>query len=379
MQEKEPAEVKVLTAGRAEMIMAACDDLLSYGIWDGKTKVKRWVKKYVLRQQTVPQDLIFWPTGLLAVGLWHCRNELLTMQTETLLLQNIEGALAAYFERWKKKKYPLYYLDDLLAGEVFLAIYEEYDRTGNENSMIHAQNKEQYRIAIEKMAEYAFSYPTDEIGSFPYRANQKNGHIFVDSIGLTSPFLYEYGNFYGKDEGMELAVRQVANVLAYGIDAATGLPYHGYDMTTGDKYGIIGWGRAVGWLLRGMLGCMTTVYGAERLRESYSELIDATLIWQRKDGYFSWQLQAMEGPVDTSATAMICLALQEGLKTRMLQGENYREALDKGIRALQKSTKNGRIYDCLGECEGFSRHPQDYGAYPWSLGVALLLDDMAAS
>ena len=180
MQEKEPAEVKVLTAGRAEMIMAACDDLLSYGIWDGKTKVKRWVKKYVLRQQTVPQDLIFWPTGLLAVGLWHCRNELLTMQTETLLLQNIEGALAAYFERWKKKKYPLYYLDDLLAGEVFLAIYEEYDRTGNENSMIHAQNKEQYRIAIEKMAEYAFSYPTDEKRGFcETRYNHKRGNISV--------------------------------------------------------------------------------------------------------------------------------------------------------------------------------------------------------
>ncbi|MCM1251787.1 MAG: glycoside hydrolase family 88 protein [Clostridium sp.] len=379
MQEKEPAKVKMISAGRAEMIVAACEDILSYGVWDGKTRVKKWVRKYVLRQQTAPQDLIFWPTGLLAAGLWHCRQELLAAETDTFLLQSIEASLAAYFERWNKKKHPLFYLDDLLAGEVFLAIYEEYEKGGKENGIINAQNKEQYRAAIEKMAEYAFSYPTDEIGSFPYRANQKNGHIFVDSIGLTSPFLYEYGSFYGKDEGMELAVKQVANVLAYGIDAATGLPYHGYDMTTGDKYGIIGWGRAVGWLLRGMLGCMTTVYGAERLRESYSELIDASLIWQRKDGYFSWQLQAVEGPVDTSATAMICLALQEGLKTRMLQGENYREALDKGVRALQKSTRNGRIYDCLGECEGFARYPQDYGAYPWSLGVALLLDDMAGS
>lgn len=379
MQGKEPAEGKKMTAGRAELITAACEDLLSYGIWDGKTKAKRWLRKYVLGQQTAEQDLIFWPTGLLAAGLWHCRQEMLAMQEDTILLQSIEASLAAYFTRWQKKKYPLFYLDDLLAGEVFLAIYEEYDKTGQENAVINDRNMAQYLIAIEKMAEYAFSYPTDEIGSFPYRASQKNGHIFVDSIGLTSPFLYEYGNFYGKDEGMELAVKQIANALAYGIDAATGLPYHGYDMATGDKYGIIGWGRAVGWLLRGMLGCMTTVYGAERLKDSYAELIDASLIWQRKDGYFAWQLQAVEGPADTSATAMICLALQEGLKTRMLQGENYRDALKKGIRALQKSTKNGRVYDCLGECEGFARYPQSYGAYPWSLGVALLLDDMADS
>lgn len=377
MQEKGPAEVKTITVSRAELIMAGCEDLLSYGVWDGKTKVKSFLRKYALRQQTAAQDLIFWPTGLLAAGLWHSRQELLKMQEDTLLLQNIEASLSAYFSRWQKKKYPLFYLDDLLAGETFLAVYEEYYKTGKENGMINAQNKAQYHMAVDKMAEYAFSYPTDEIGSFPYRANQKNSHIFVDSIGLTSPFLYEYGSFYGKDEGMELAVKQIANVLAYGIDAATGLPYHGYDMITGDKYGIIGWGRAVGWLLRGMLGCMTTVYGAERLRESYSELIDASLVWQRKDGYFSWQLQTVEGPADTSATAMICLALQEGLKTRMLQGDNYREALEKGVRALQKSTKNGRVYDCLGECEGFARYPQNYGAYPWSLGVALLLDNMA--
>ena len=45
---------------------------------------------------------------------------------------------------------------------------------------------------------------------------------------------------------MELAVSQIANFLAYGIDTTTELPYHGYEVETGMKYGIIGWGRAVG-------------------------------------------------------------------------------------------------------------------------------------
>lgn len=36
------------------------------------------------------------------------------------------------------------------------------------------------------------------------------------------------------------------------MDEKTGLPYHGYDEKTGMKYGIIGWGRACGWMLLGL-------------------------------------------------------------------------------------------------------------------------------
>lgn len=373
-------------------IEAACDELLTYGLWNVKDRVKRLIKKYMLKRQVGEEDMIFWTTGLLAVGLWHCRQEIIAEKAgktepevtetgelsaqETALLEKIEAALSVYFERWKKKGCPIFYLDDLLAGEVFLAVCEEYDKNQAANGMINEKNVQQYRDAVQKMADYALAYPTDETGSFFYRENQRTGHIYVDSIGLTSPFLYEYGRYYEKDEGMELAVKQIANFLAYGIDAETGLPYHGYHMASGTKYGIIGWGRAVGWLLRGMTGCMTTVYGAARLQEAYGNLIDAVICWQRKDGYFSWQLQAVEGPEDTSATAMICAALQDGLKMKRLQGEIYQIALEKGIRAIQKSTKNGRVYGCLGECEGFSQYPQKFDAYPWSLGPTLMLDEI---
>ena len=359
-----------------ELIGTACEELLSYGLWGFKTKVKMFIKKHILRRQVAADDLIFWPTGLLASGLWHCRKKLIRSgnEEEKQLVDRIETALSAYFTRWEKRNCPVFYLDDLLAGEVFLAILEEYQSSCQENGMISEKNVGKYRKAVDKLAEFAFSYPADATGSFPYRAAQKNGHVYVDTVGLSCPFLYEYGRVYGKAEGMELAVSQIANFLAYGIDTTTELPYHGYELESGMKYGIIGWGRAVGWLLRGMTRCMTAVYGLDRLQESYCRLMDVVIAWQRKDGYFSWQLQAMEGPADTSATAMICLALQEGIRTRMLQGEAYQIVLDKGLHALRKSVKNGRVYDCLGECEGFSQYPQNYGAYPWALGVMLMLE-----
>lgn len=353
------------------MADTACDDLLTYGVWDWKDKCKYFIKKYILRRKVTCEDVIFWRSGFLAAAVWKCQN-----RAELVLRQKIEEALLQYFERWEKRKSPIYCLDDLLSGETFLAIYEEYAEKKVQSRIIGPHNADCYKAAIDRLAAYALSYPADETGSLPYRAEQKNGHIYVDSIGLTCPFLYEYGRYNEKNEYMELALKQIANFLAYGIDADTGLPYHGYDVVTGTKYGIIGWGRAVGWLLRGMTGCMVTGYGKERIAEAFKSLTDSVIIWQRKDGYFSWQLQALEGPADTSATGMICLAIQDGIRMGVLEGEAYENALEAGIRAIRKSVKNGRVYDCLGECEGFSQYPQKYWAYPWAAAPALMIDGL---
>lgn len=349
------------------LAQTACRELMTYGLWDHKTRAKQYMKKYLLRRQTAPEDLIFWPTGLLAAGLWEYR------QAADAAGSHIDQALAAYYERWMKKGCPVYYLDDLLAGETLLSAYGEYRACGRENALVRADNAKACGEAVEKLVGYALHYPTDETGSFPYRAAQNNGYVFVDAVGLACPFLYRYGMMYDRPEAMELAVRQIVNFAAYGMDGVTGLPYHGYAARTAYKYGIIGWGRAVGWLLRGMAGCMDSEYGADRLRDAYIGLVDAALACQHRDGYFSWQLQAADGPADTSATGMICAALKRGLELHILEGAEYEQALRAGRNAVYGSVRDGRVYGCSGECEGFGQYPQRYGAYPWALGPALML------
>ena len=360
----------------------ACHELLTYGIWDGKARCKQWVKKYLLRRQIAPEDLIFWTTGLLAVGLWKYRQKLsaeISVQANVHAAESgtktaqIDKALTAYYERWMRKGCPIAYLDDLLAGEVMLSACEEYSESGQSGDLINAQNADVYRDAVEKLAAYGLNYSTDETGSFLYRAAQNNGYIFVDSIGLACPFLYRYGVVFERENAVELAVKQIVNFLAYGMDGSTGLPYHGYVIQNACKYGIIGWGRAVGWLLRGMTGCMISEYGMERLTEPYVSLIDTVLAYQRGDGYFSWQLQAADGPADTSATGMICVALKQGMEFSILTEPKYEQALQAGIHAIGKSVRDGKVFDCSGECEGFGQYPQRYGAYPWALGPALML------
>ena len=41
--------------------------------------------------------------------------------------------------------------------------------------------------------------------------------------------------------------------------------------------------------------------------------------------------------------------------------------------AVEKAVRDGRVYQCSGECEGLGQYPQRYGAYPWALGTALML------
>lgn len=388
------------------LIESACNDLLQYGVFDAKARIKYLVKRYLLRRRTAGGDLIFWPTGLLAAGLWHCRGEFLANEEAEDAAQRasagtldfadradsvdckkskaakeaeedacrmsglIERSLAAYYERWRKKGMPLFVIDDLLAGETLLDAYAETERTGSESCL--GLTKRMLCEMLNRMADFAAKADCDRAGSILYRPGQGNSYIFVDTIGLCCPFLYRYGDLFGKPEFRELALKQITNFLAYGMDAATGLPYHGYDLSDGGcKYGIIGWGRAVGWLLRGMTGCMTSDYGRERVSAPYRALIDKALTFVRPDGYVSWQLAALDGPVDTSAVGMLCAAVKTGLALGVLAGETYENALSAGRGALERSVRNGRVNDCSGECEGFSCYPQRYGAYPWALGPAL--------
>lgn len=362
---------KTMSPDKAAMLDKACAELLTYGVYSAGEKLKNFIRRYLLNRKTAPEDLIFWPTGLLAGALIYNRPS----APEGLGLK-MDAALSEYFARWERRRMPVFYPDDLLAGESFLAIYEEYCQNNKDGVIIDKRGTAGYAKALDKLADYAGSCPEDETGSLFYRPSQNTGHIYADTLGLCCPFLYKYGKFMKKNEYIELAVKQIANFLAYGLDSATGLPYHGYDIISGNKYGVIGWGRAAGWLLRGMNGVLTAGYEQTSLRDAYKTLTDSVIKYQRGDGYFSWQLQALEGPADTSATGMICVSLQEGLKAGLLEGGMYETVLESGVRAIKKSIKDGLVYDCLCECEGFSQYPQRYGAYPWSLAPALMLDDI---
>lgn len=335
-------------------------ELLHYHEKTTKQKLKDMVKKAV-GSYVPPKDVIFWPTGLLA-------NALMELEAEK---ENERVAhIRTYFDRWIKLGMPIHYVDDVLCGVALMDLYR-------------LTKEEKYRIGAERMAEYIFELEqqADAVGSIPYRPTQGNQHIYVDGIGMMCPFLAKYGIAFGKEKAIQIALRQIENMLEYGMDAATGLPYHGFRYENGIKYGIIGWGRAVGWLMLGMAGVLRElkkealgekgkVYQEQllKLEKAYLRLIQAVKPYQKQNGAFGWQLSAMEGPEDSSATAMIAWALLQ--TAEVIAEEDGRQMFQAAAKYLATCEKDGKIDKCSGECLGFAQYPQVYGTYPWSLGPA---------
>lgn len=369
-------------------------EMLHYHEKTGKQKIKDTVKRAAGRY-VAPKDLIFWPTAMIANCLteWKVGGVCLSndQSRDGKKLSVDEKAYAAvknYFDRWIDAGMPLFYIDDVLAGVSLIDLYA-------------ATREEKYKKGADRMAEYLFRMEkeaADEKGSIPYRPSQKNGYVFADGVGMAGSFLVKYGVSFRNAHSVQLGLRQMRNMFLFGIDEKTGLPYHGFQcvkcaQNPSVKYGIIGWGRAVGWLMMGLsrsADCLKSYLTAEdRKKESdgvlldicrsgyeecckeYRQLFETVKPYQKRNGAFTWQLGAIEGPEDSSATAMIAYAALMWMRQEGGGWEEARELVEKASSYLAGCEKDGKIYHCLAECMGFAEYPQVYGAYPWSLGPGL--------
>lgn len=324
----------------------------------GKEKLKRGIKKYILMRKLPPMDHYFWPNALLAGGL----SEILNGAWDNRSAKTLE----AYFDKWIKKGMPLYYVDNVANGMPLLDLYE-------------SSRKEKYLNAAERLAAWLEACPRDEQGNLPYRVRDIS-HIYADGIGMICPFLCRYGILKGEESLVKLGVVQIVHFLDHAMDEATGLPYHGYDSASGVKYGCVGWGRAVGWLMGGIAESLEQLPAntpqVPFMQDHFRALARAAIARQRQDGSFAWLLPAVDGPADSSATAMIACALLIGEQNGLFEGEEA-ERVTRSVlaaaRFLLSCIQNGRVEHCSAECEGFAQYPQRYAAYPWSDGPTLKL------
>ena len=215
---------------------------------------------------------------------------------------------------------------------------------------------------------------------------------------------------YSAAEALVDARRQLVNYARYGMDARSGLPYHGYDLESGIKYGIIGWGRAIGWLLLGLSEylCDAALYAAEKTgfaeetgaagesaafaagREEHLQVQElaqgicrAVAERVRPDGMLSWQPDCLDGPLDSSATGMIFYALLRMNRFRTAHPELPAEVLagipqtdpaliDAAVAGLRSCiAEDGRVWYASAECFDFSQYSQQYGNYAWGQGSVL--------
>ncbi|MDO4332416.1 MAG: glycoside hydrolase family 88 protein [Eubacteriales bacterium] len=356
----------------------AAAQIAVYPVVTGKEKMKRLIKGTLLHHKLAPVDPFSWPNAMLGEGLLAAFEA--TGEKKYLM------AAANHLKRWKSTGYRIYYVDNIMNGSLAMRIEELID--AKEEGPLGAAEADEMRgvcgEAEKACAEWLRGAVRTGQGILPYREHHMDW-LFADTLGMVCPFLCRYGVQNGDKELQQAAVRQLQQFLQNGMDERTGLPYHGYDEKSGMKYSIIGWGRACGWLLKGLAGSLPWIAEEsgeyESLKQAFLRLAETVGSYQRPDGGFSWQLEAQEGHRDSSAEGMIGAALASAMRSGLLQ-ENEENGtcggklsapglLERLQRILQQTVKGGRIGECLGECRDFAEYPQVYGDYPWGTGSAL--------
>jgi rhamnogalacturonyl hydrolase YesR len=341
-----------------------------------KQAAKDVVKKAIGRSVRT-KDPLFWPAGMLMLGLSEAA-EWADKKGEDALFEDILNCLKRHTDLWLKKyDGELDYVDDALAGVSFVKLYK---LTGDESYKAHADSIAAFLDGAKRDAENAIIY----------NPGRGNANIFADGIGQTAMFYGAYSEICQEEElkknYLEEAFLQLNDFRKYGCDSRSGLNYHGYELikdgAEGDAYrsekkGLLGWGRAFGWLYMGLAMAVISNYEKNAISEYldwYRELSKIAVSYQREDGGWSWQIQAYEGHIDLSATGMIAYSLKLGLERGVFSSDEAKkleEAVSSADVCMLQNTSKGIVTSALSSCDDFGVHYQTYGSYPWGQGAVL--------
>ncbi|MBQ7678859.1 MAG: glycoside hydrolase family 88 protein [Butyrivibrio sp.] len=355
-----------------QAVTAGCAQLTDLRIPSAGARAKALAKQLVGRGGA-ERDPMFWPAGLLMLGLSAVSGTAPSQAQSEM----IDEALCAHFDWWLTRDHGLLrHIDDVLAGTALMELTKRLSARGQQETVAR------FHTAVSRIGRYCLEAPRDALGAIIYHPVRGDHKIFADGVGQTALFLSRYSQYCllrsdaeEAARARELAQAQLHLFRRFGMDARSGLPYHAYEYREAadqaDGLGIIGWGRAVGWLMMGLAAYFISDDGTDQeLRRWYEELQACVRSYVRRNGLFSWALPCMAGPTDTSASGMIhwAMACAGGDAASLAQARQTIEA--------QFLDNRGHVLGALSACEDIGVHRQVYGAYPWGQGAYLLLCGM---
>jgi len=195
------------------------------------------VVKKAMGRSVRSKDPMFWPSGMLILGLV---TSLGILKEDDKLKAKALKSLDDHLKLWQTRYGGrLDFVDDALAGYGVIRLYEKtQDQT--------------HRQIIDRINQFVLEAPTDYAGSIIYNKGKGNTCIFSDGIGQTTMFmaafirmkmiiqeqLYDGRNeseiqYYSESDYLNEISKlyiQFINFYRYGRDKKSGLIYHGYSL-----------------------------------------------------------------------------------------------------------------------------------------------------
>lgn len=209
-------------------------------------------------------------------------------------------------------------------------------------------------------------------GMICYTGENSNSEMYVDTLGLTCPFLMLYAKSYHQPEIAELAFFQLNTYHRYGILPGTVLLNHAFNIDSKLPLGVYGWGRGTGWYLIGLVDSYQNTESSSQREQLCSFLREAADYYgqfQRSDGGFGATLQRQD-TYDSSATAVLAWFYLSCAK--IFDKSSYQEIADRCFFKLRSVTRiTGSIDWCQGDTKGIGIFAQTYDIMPFAQGMTL--------
>ncbi len=255
-------------------------------------------------------------------------------------------------------------LDEGMHGELMLVVYE-------------ATHDDTYMAAAKAIAQYYLIRAKNEGGTLGYLRPGKQEMRFVDALPMMCPFLARYGALCKNSNATDLAIAQLSEFIACGVDAETGIPYHAYDPASGGvAVGLLGWGRGVGWYAVGLIDTICSLPRGDQARIRFElacqRLLASIHRFQRPDGGWGSLLTQHSSRFDSSATALLTYFLCRMKEEGLCDVPHAADAITRAVSSLKAHTRqDGKVDFSQGNCMGFDRMSKRYAPTAYAQGMTV--------
>lgn len=205
------------------------------------------------------------------------------------------------------------------------------------------QNPE-HRLA--EFAELMMAQDKDEQGVLCLAGGSEMGQIWIDSVTAISPYMLFAGLVCQNQKYIDFAADQCIGHCEALWDESVNLinqcrGFRGVKGLKSEDH----WSRGNGWAYVGLADLLEYLPREspkwETVKKIFCDLSEAIIKYQADSGLWRQEITVDSAWVESSGTALILYGLGVGLRTGILQGEQYEKAFKKGVEGL--------LRDCINE------------------------------
>ncbi len=278
---------------------------------------------------------------------WHYEHGLVIMAS--MRVGEIAGD-PSYYD-WGYSMY-----DPLIANDGTIATYREgefnldqINAGRNLFSFYKNSGEDRFKLAADRLKSQLKHQPRTLAGPYWHKEIYP-WQIWLDGLYMQGPFNAEYSAVFGDDGSFDDICSQLFVTYEKLLDPKTGLLYHAWDESRGQRWSNIEtgcsphfWGRAIGWYCMAILDVLDYLpeshAGIPKLKSILKKLLPSVLKFQDPSGMW-WQVvdeADREGNyLETSASSMFCYSLFKASRLGILDDpETCVAAARKGMRAIR--------------------------------------------